>query len=375
MLPVVRVATSILVFLTLYYTGLFGLLLPLVSWLVNLCLLIFVSWAAGRTIANKYLIPRLPKTDTKNKAVIVTGCDSGFGYLTALKLNKEGFFVFATVINDEGEGAKKLLKSVQKKDRIKIVKLDVTKEEDIIRLHEEVNKFLNSGGPVNQLFGLVNNAGILLNRGVEYAKAPSVDDFKKMFEVNLFGMVRMSRMFLPLLRKSNGRIVNISSQAARSSTIAFVGYSCTKAASSKFTEGLQTELTRHGVTSIGIEPYMHKTGIINVDFMTKSIKDGWDQADEEVHNSYGTKARDEMIAYTRYISTDPVFVNQRTENVSDAVADALLSNEPQLVYECMQWSHWLLKKVLFDCMPWEIAVPISNLTQDLVAKKAPEYKS
>ena len=212
MLPIVRVATSALLFFLLYYTGIFALLLLLVSWLVNLCLLIFVSWAAGRTLANKFLIPRLPKTETKNRAVIVTGCDSGFGYLTALKLNREGFYVFATVFNPEGEGAKKLLKNAFKKDRIKIVQLDVTKEEEVLRLHEDVNKVLNSDAPVNELFAVVNNAGILLNRGVEYAKAPSVDDFKRMFEVNLFGMVRMTRMFLPLIRKSRGRVVNINSQ-------------------------------------------------------------------------------------------------------------------------------------------------------------------
>ena len=115
---------------------------------------------------------------------------------------------------------------------------------------------------------------------------------------------------------------------------------------------------------------MHKTDIINVDFMSKSINDGWNEAEEEVRESYGTKARDEMVAFTRFIATDPIFVNQRTEDVSDAIADALLSNEPQLVYECIQWKHWLLKKVLFDCMPWEIAVPVTTWLQDNVAKKA-----
>jgi NAD(P)-dependent dehydrogenase (short-subunit alcohol dehydrogenase family) len=215
MLPIVRVSTSILVFVALYFTGLFSLLLPLVSWLVNLGLLIVVSWAAGRTLANKYILPQLPKTDTKDKAVIVTGCDSGFGYLTALKLNKEGFHVVATVFDAEGAGAKKLKANANKKDRLTVTRLDVTKEEDISRLHDEVNQLLTSGGPVNQLFGLVNNAGILLNRGIEYAKAPSVEDFKRQFDVNVYGMVRMTRMFLPLLRKSSGRIVNIASQVSK----------------------------------------------------------------------------------------------------------------------------------------------------------------
>ena len=102
--------------------------------------------------------------------------------------------------------------------------------------------------------------------------------------------------------------------------------------------------------------------------------DGWNQADDETKASYGSAARDEMIAFTRYISSDPFFVNERTENVSDAVADALLSPEPNLFYECLQWKHWLARKLLFDCMPWDIAVYISNYLQERTARQAPVFR-
>jgi short-subunit dehydrogenase len=166
----------------------------------------------------------------------------------------------------------------------------------------------------------------------------------------------------------------LNPQAARSSTPAFVAYSCSKAAAAKFTEGLQTELTQYGVTSIGIEPYMHKTEIINVDNMAKSITSGWNEANDEVRSSYGTKALNTMINFVRYISTDPIFVSPRTENVSDTIAEALLSREPQLVYECIQWDHWLIRKLTFDVMPWEIAVPIQNFLVERVAGQAPQVQ-
>lgn len=214
-MTLVRLSLSALTFVLLYWTGVFCLLLPLVSWLVNLCLLLVVSWSVGTTVARKYVLPRLPQTDTKQRAVIVTGCDSGFGYYSALKLNEEGFYVFATVINDQSDGASKLKKNARHKDRLQVVRVDVTKDDDIRSLHTQVNTLIDSSdNSVNQLFGLVNNAGILLNRAIEFAKAPSIHDFERMFEVNTYGVVRMTRMFLPLIRKSKGRIVNVSSQVS-----------------------------------------------------------------------------------------------------------------------------------------------------------------
>lgn len=153
-----------------------------------------------------------------------------------------------------------------------------------------------------------------------------------------------------------------------------MGYSASKAAASKFTEGLQTEVSKFGVTSIGIEPYFHKTEIINLDFMTKSIMDGWKEANEEVKQSYGTKGRDDLIAFVRFASSDPFFVTERTENVSDAVAEALMSLEPELVYECLPWKHWISRKLLVDLMPWNLAVPINNMLLDRITSQAPKYQ-
>lgn len=212
-MAIVRLSISALVLILFYWTGIFYLLLPLVSWAVNIGLLVVVSWSVGTTITRKYVLPHLPQTDPKNKAIIVTGCDSGFGYFTALKLNQLGFHVFATVLDVQGKGSKKLQANASRKDRMQVIRLDVTSDEEIRSLHTEVKRFIDSSdNSVDQLFGIVNNAGILLNRCIEFADAPAVNDFKRMFEVNTFGVVRMSRMFLPLIRKSKGRIVTIASQ-------------------------------------------------------------------------------------------------------------------------------------------------------------------
>jgi NAD(P)-dependent dehydrogenase (short-subunit alcohol dehydrogenase family) len=145
---------------------------------------------------------------------------------------------------------------------------------------------------------------------------------------------------------------------------ALVAYSCSKAAVSMFTEGLQTELTKYGVTSIGIEPSMYQTEIINIGNMEKSITNGWNEASDEVRTSYGTQAPESMINLWRYLSTDPFIVNPRNEDISDTVAEAMLSPEPLLVYECIQWKHWIGRKLTYHCMPWEIAVPLQNFFVD-----------
>lgn len=134
------------------------------------------------------------------KSVLITGCSSGFGYLSALKFARNGFKVYASARNLEKDGIKKLKKIILKENlQIEILKLDVTSQQDID----------NATKQIENLNVLINNAG--------YGLVGSVDSFsqkevRNQMETNFFGAFAMIKSFLPLLKKSkNAKIINLSS--------------------------------------------------------------------------------------------------------------------------------------------------------------------
>jgi NAD(P)-dependent dehydrogenase (short-subunit alcohol dehydrogenase family) len=366
----VKSATALVLFVLLYKSS--DLLLPVINLLTNWIILVVAAWFGGNFLAKKFILPHLPQLDTSSKAVIITGCDTGFGHMTALRLNQDGFFVIACCLNSDSEGAKKLTKTIQRKDRLKVIQVDVTKEKDIVKAKEVVDEILtNDKNNVTELYAIVNNAGILINSGIEWTVAPSVEDFYKMMEVNFFGVVRMTRMFLPFLRKSKGRVVNIASQAARTSTIGFTGYSCSKAAVAKFTEGLWSELLPYGVKAISIEPFFIKTEIINMENNMKLMKNAWRATDEGVKQFYGQQGYHNLVKYVKFISSDPRIVNPRQEDCSDAIAEAILSPEPDAVYEVVRWNHWI-PYYLIHSLPWEPLIQTRRLLEKFLLSQSPD---
>ena len=116
-----------------------------------------------------------------------------------------GFHVFAGVLFPEESGAKDLKEKCSQ--RIRIFKMDVTKLEDVENVVQEVK---NSKIP---LWAVVNNAGIAIGCPFDWGK--DVDVYKKTFEVNVFGLIRVTKCCIPLLRKSNGRVINVASIAGK----------------------------------------------------------------------------------------------------------------------------------------------------------------
>ena len=92
----------------------------------------------------------------KGKGVLITGCDSGFGHGLAIKLHSLGFTVFACSIDGTSEGAQKLKGLGAGTNRLKVIKIDITKQEQV----DEALTFVERNLPANGLWGIVNNAGI-----------------------------------------------------------------------------------------------------------------------------------------------------------------------------------------------------------------------
>jgi NAD(P)-dependent dehydrogenase (short-subunit alcohol dehydrogenase family) len=183
------------------------------------------------------------KNSTHPRAFLLTGASSGIGRATALLLDRNGFQVFAGVRRSEhGEVLRQ-----QASERLTPILLDVTDPHSIEAAARTVSDAL--GG--RALAGLVNNAGIDIAGPLETS---SVADARLQFEVNVFGLLAVTQAFLPLLRQSRGRIVNIGSVLGRLA-IPFMGaYSASKFALEGLTDALRIELLPWGIHVSLIEP-------------------------------------------------------------------------------------------------------------------------
>jgi NAD(P)-dependent dehydrogenase (short-subunit alcohol dehydrogenase family) len=138
------------------------------------------------------------------KTALITGANQGIGFETARELGAMGFTVLIGARNeDRGKKAEEEL--LKEGINARFVLLDVTKQYTINEAAALVNKAYGS------LDILINNAGIAVEKGRQPSQL-EIDDLKKTFETNFFGLFEVTKVFLPLLMKSSaGRIVNVSS--------------------------------------------------------------------------------------------------------------------------------------------------------------------
>ncbi|MEW6592344.1 MAG: SDR family oxidoreductase [Candidatus Hadarchaeota archaeon] len=182
--------------------------------------------------------------------VLITGCSSGIGQSTSLFLARRGFRVYSTMrkISDDDP----LLEARRRENlSLEVLKLDVT---DTKSVSDAVKKIMRETGRIDVL---VNNAGFGMEGPVDKT---SMDDIYSQFEVNFFGLVRVTKEVVPhMLRQRTGRIVNISSGAGRISIPFNASYCASKFAVEGFSETIDYELRPHGVKVIIIEPGVMKT--------------------------------------------------------------------------------------------------------------------
>ncbi|XP_035225438.1 retinol dehydrogenase 7-like [Stegodyphus dumicola] len=105
---------------------------------------------------------------------------------------------------------------------------------------------------------------------------------KKIFDVNTFGVVRVTKAFLPMLCKSQGRVVTTTSFVARCSTPGLVAYSSSKQAAQSFCDGLRLEMYRFGVKVVTIQPSAHNTNFMNKEMIFDYVNKEWEETALEV---------------------------------------------------------------------------------------------
>ncbi len=183
------------------------------------------------------------------KVVLITGASSGFGKFTALELIKKGYIVY---------GAARRVEQMKELETAggHAVKMDVTNDESV---KAGVDQIVKEQGKID---ALVNNAGYGSYAFVETA---DIDQMKRMFEVNVWGTVRVSQHVLPYMRKQKaGAIVNLSSIVGKVST-AFLGfYAASKHAVEALSDAMRQEVGRFGINVSIIEPGAFSTGFDGV---------------------------------------------------------------------------------------------------------------
>ncbi len=257
-------------------------------------------------------------------AALITGCSSGIGRATAERLQRDGFTVYATArrpetLTDlEAQGCKTLA-------------LDVTDEDSMAAAVKAVT---DAEGAVGVL---VNNAGYSQSGAVE---SVPLDQVRRQFETNVFGLIRMCQLVLPGMREQGtGKIVNIGSMGGR---LTFPGgglYHATKYSVEAISDALRFEVKGFGVDVILVEP-----GLIVTNFGEVASASVGVSGDAGPYTDWNHKVgRITEGAYKGPMSK----LGAGPEKVADTIAKAVTSKRPRARYPVTASAHLMINQRKF----------------------------
>lgn len=269
--------------------------------------------------------------EARKEVLLVTGASSGMGRETAITLAKKGYKVYAA--------ARRMNKLNElKKAGCIPLELDVADNQSI---EQAVKVIEQQDGGVDVLF---NNAGIAIQGSVEEM---TIEDAKKMFEVNVFGLARLTQLVIPYMRKKgSGKIINNSSIAGKVHGPLSAWYVASKHAVEGFSSSLRVELMPFGVDVVIIRPGAISTGLIGsyVDDMTELSGNGPYAKMTKVLADW-SKSRDNNPKYSSPPSV-----------IANCVLEIVQSKKPKTAYmvgktsKQMIWSRRLMSDKMLDKM-------------------------
>jgi NAD(P)-dependent dehydrogenase (short-subunit alcohol dehydrogenase family) len=243
---------------------------------------------------------------------LVTGASTGIGRATALRLDRGGHRVVASVRREEDAAALGDAAS----DRLEHVILDVTDEASIAAAGDRVASL------TDRLDGLVNNAGAAFAGPLELLP---VDQFRAQIEVNLIGQVAVTQAFLPALRRARGRVVFVSSIGGRIA-LPFNGpYSASKFGIEAIGDSLRQEVRAFGMEVVLVEPGAVATPI-------------WDRGAERADRILEGVDPEKVALYEerldafRAIAADTGARGVDPDEVAQVIETALLTEKPRTRY-------------------------------------------
>jgi NAD(P)-dependent dehydrogenase (short-subunit alcohol dehydrogenase family) len=184
----------------------------------------------------------------RKELIVVTGASTGMGAATVKELAREGFHVLAGVRRKADAEALRGLGI----EGIEPCILDITVESDVAAIADRV-----ASDPMHRpLRALVNNAGVAINAPVETLP---MDEWRRQFEVNLFGHIAMTQALLPALLNNSGTVVNISSVGGKFALPTYGAYAGSKFALEAVSDALRREVSDAGIKVVVVEPGAVKT--------------------------------------------------------------------------------------------------------------------
>ncbi|CEK09548.1 SDR family NAD(P)-dependent oxidoreductase [Legionella hackeliae] len=262
----------------------------------------------------------------RSKIILITGCSSGIGYDTAIALSNRGHHVYATCRKEEDV---KKLKSLG----LEVVQMNIDDTHSITLAFYEILK-KTSG----RLDILINNAGYGQVGALEDV---SRDALRSQFETNVFGLMDLTRLAIPVMRKQgHGRIINISSILGLISMPFTGAYCASKYAVEGLSDTLRLELQSSGIKVITIEP-----GPIESRFRDNIIDHSLKKINQEkshFHQEYQI-----MLGDYRQNKSQSIFT-RGTDAVINKIVHAIESRSPKTKYRVTLPAHLIafLKRVL-----------------------------
>lgn len=276
-------------------------------------------------------------TKSKNKlGIIITGCDSGFGYNAAISLSKLGYTVFAGCYSEPGSynSSENNFSKLNDMDNIIAFKMDVTDEKDVKFAFEKVSSWLAAADADDTrpkvLHGLINNAG---TGALGFIDWNDLSAFRESMEVNYFAMIQVTKTFLPIFKSqacegtySNSRIINIVSVAG---LVPLSGpYSGSKFAAEAFSNLLRQELKSFNISVVTMNPTFHKTPM--ADQIVSKFEEKFNNLSPDLKKQYGDELfnfeKKEVYMKAKEITWDAIHV---TNAIVKSIA--LIEPSPQVI--------------------------------------------
>lgn len=266
---------------------------------------------------------------SKSKFILITGTSSGIGYGAAREMISRGYSVFGSV------RTKADADRVQQELGEKFIPLvfDVTDDAAITKAVDEVKLKLNGEG----LGGLINNSGISITGPIEHLR---IEEVIKNFDVNVFGIFRVTKAFLPLLgtQKNHpnhpGRILNISSVAGKLAPPFMAPYVGTKHAVEGISHCMRRELLPYGIDVVTVGPGPIQTSI-------------WEKG--SLAEFQTTQYFPALLKYFSYFKKTGVR-GMPLEECSRQIAEIFETPKPKVRYAIVQkkFKNWTLPRLMSD---------------------------
>jgi NAD(P)-dependent dehydrogenase (short-subunit alcohol dehydrogenase family) len=249
----------------------------------------------------------------QEKVAVVTGSSSGIGFETSLLLSRNGVYTYATMRN---LNKSQQINDVAEKENLplKVLQLDVTDDKSV---KDAIRQVKDESSRIDVL---INNAGYDVMGAVEDI---SIEEFKSQFETNLFGVIRVTKEVLPIMRNQRaGNIINISSVGGKIGIPLNSAYISSKFALEGLSESMRYELEQFGIDVILIEP-----GVVKSNF--------FENADVANNNTNNTISAYSQLTQNLYEGFEPMLKSNSSSLPSDVakiIYKAIESNNREVRY-------------------------------------------